>query len=88
MKQNNPNNQNPGPSRPASPPPDGFPDLMIEAELIEYLRISEISRAKDPRNVIDNLKRMHNLPRIPICGRTLYPLKAIREWIDEKTTTQ
>jgi hypothetical protein len=63
-----------------------FSELMTEAELIEYLRIPEISRSNDHRNVIENLKRMHNLPRIHICGKPLYPREAVIEWIRRKTT--
>lgn len=62
-----------------------FPELMTESELIEFLRIPEISTSKDFRNVIENLKRMHDLPRIHICGKPLYPQSAIREWIRNKT---
>ncbi len=60
------------------------PDLMTEAELIEYLRIPEVSQAQNPHHVIENLKRMHDLPRIRLCNRNLYPLKAVREWIDKQ----
>ncbi len=62
------------------------PVLMTESELIEFLRIPEVSRAKDHRNVIDNLKRFHDLPRIHICGQPLYPREAIQEWIRDNTT--
>ena len=69
--------------------PDGtlrpVPELMTENELILYLRIPEVSKAKDFRNVIYNLRRMRNLPRIHICGKPLYPRKAINEWIQSKT---
>ena len=61
-------------------------ELLTEEELIVYLRIPQISQAKDYHNVIENLKRMHDLPRIHICGQPLYPLGAIRQWIREKTT--
>jgi len=61
------------------------PELMTENELIQFLRISEISNSKDYHNVIENLKRMHGLPRIHICGKPLYPVEAIRKWIEEKT---
>ena len=54
------------------PGPDGrwrpCPELLTEAELIEFLRIPEISKAKNYHNVIYNLKRFHDLPRIHICG--------------------
>ena len=72
------------------PGPDGqyhlCPDLMTEAELVEYLRIPEVSKAKNLHNVIDNLKRMRDLPRIHICGQPLYPREAVQEWIRNKTT--
>lgn len=63
------------------------PELMTEAELIEYLRITEVSKSRDHRNVIENLKRMHRLPRIHICGKPLYPREAIKEWVKRKTTS-
>jgi hypothetical protein len=62
-----------------------FPDLMTESELIQYLRIPEVSKSKNYHNVVENLKRMRDLPRIRICGQPLYPLKAIREWIEKNT---
>lgn len=61
------------------------PDLMTEEELVEYLRIPEVSSAKDYHSVVENLKRMHDLPRMHLCNRVLYPLKAVRKWMDEKT---
>ena len=70
--------------------PDGngalmpFSELMTEKELIVFLRIPEISKAKDYGSVIDNLKRIHDLPCIHIARKPLYPLSAIRRWIDEK----
>ena len=48
------------------------PELMTEAELVIFLRIPEIGKSKDYHNVIENLKRMHRLPRIHICGKALY----------------
>ena len=63
-----------------------YPDLMTEAELIEYLRIPEISRSNKFYNVIAHLKRMRDLPRIHLCSKALYPLKAVRDWIDKETT--
>lgn len=57
------------------------PQLLTEDELIRYLRIPEISSSKNYGNVIENLKRMHGLPCIYICRRSLYPLEAINEWI-------
>jgi len=61
--------------------------LLTENELIQYLRIPEVSRAKDHHNAVENLKRMHNLPRIHICGQPLYPREVIQEWIHDNTTT-
>lgn len=61
--------------------------LMTEEELIKFLRIPEVSSSKDYHNVIENLKRMHDLPRIRICGKPLYPRQAVLKWIDGKTTT-
>ena len=57
------------------------PDLMTEEELIQYLRIPEVSKAKDYHNVIENLIRMRGLPRIHIANKTLFPLQSIQEWI-------
>ncbi|OHB49688.1 MAG: hypothetical protein A2Y10_05900 [Planctomycetes bacterium GWF2_41_51] len=65
--------------------PEIFPDLMTEEELIIFLRIPQISNSEDYHNVIENLKRMHGLPRIHICGKALYPREAIVEWIRTKT---
>ena len=68
--------------------PDGnggyMPDLMTEEELIRFLRIPLISKANNYNNVIENLKRMHDLPCIHICKKPLYPLNAVRKWIEEK----
>jgi hypothetical protein len=62
-----------------------MPELLTEEELVIFLRIPEVSKAKNYHNVIENLKRMHDLPRIHICGKPLYPIEAIRKWIQEKT---
>jgi len=64
------------------------PDLLTDSELVEYLRVPEISRAKDYGNVIDNLKRFHDLPRIHICGQVLYPKEAVQQWIRDHTVTK
>ena len=63
------------------------PELLTEDELINFLRIPEVSKADDYSNVIANLKRMHDLPRIHLCGKTLYPTREIMKWITEKSTT-
>jgi hypothetical protein len=60
---------------------------MTEEELIRFLRIPEISSSKEHRNVIENLKRLRNLPRIHICNKALYPKEAILKWIEQETTT-
>ena len=62
------------------------PQLMTQNELVRFLRIPEISAAKDQHNVIEHLKRFRNLPRIRLCNSTLYPLNAILKWIDRETT--
>jgi len=69
------------------PENNSYPDLLTEEELITFLRIPDVSNAKDFHNVIENLKRMHDLPRIHICGKPLYPKEAIKTWIKEKTIT-
>ena len=61
------------------------PELMTESELIDFLRIPEVSTAENHHHVIENLKRMRGLPTIHICNRTLYPLKAVRGWVEEQT---
>ena len=67
-----------------------FPDIMTEPELIEYLRISEVKRSNNPNNpkrYVQRLKSLRGLPRISICNSTLYPLKAVREWVDKQVST-
>ena len=65
-----------------------YPELLTEEELIRYLRIPEVSKAADYGNVIDNLKRMHGLPCIHIGRQPLYPLEAVRQWVQEKVTRE
>jgi len=60
------------------------PELMTETEIINFLRIPEISNSKDYHNVVENLKRFRGLPRIHICRKTLYPKKAILEWVERQ----
>ena len=64
------------------------PELMTEQELIRFLRIPLISKANNYHNVIENLKRMHDLPCIHICKKPLYPLSAVRKWIKEKLSKE
>ena len=61
------------------------PELMTEDELIAFLRIPEVSRAQDYHNVVKNLIRFNDLPRIQICKRLLFPKKAILEWVEKNT---
>ena len=59
------------------------PALMREKELIKFLRIPELTTAKDYSNVIANLRRMHDLPCIHICRQPLYPREAVLQWISD-----
>ena len=61
------------------------PNLLTEDELIRFLRIPQISKAKNYHNVIAHLKRYRNLPCIHICRQPLYPRRAVLEWIEEIT---
>ena len=66
---------------------DGFPALMTESELVEFLRIPAVSSATNHHNVVENLKRLRNLPRIHLCNKALYPKEAVEEWIRQQITT-
>jgi hypothetical protein len=59
-------------------------ELMTESEVIQFLRIPELSSSKDYHNVIENLKRVRGLPRIHICRKALYPKKAILQWVERQ----
>ena len=61
-----------------------IPELMTESELIQFLRIPEISNSRDYHNVVEHLKRMRGLPRIHICRKALYPQKAVLEWVEKE----
>ena len=69
------------------PGPDGgfspCPAVMTEEELIRFLRIPEISTAANHRHVIENLKRVHGLPRIHLCGKTVYLTDSVRQWLQQ-----
>ena len=65
----------------------GF-DLMTEPELIEYLLIPEISKAEKFENVIENLRRFHNLPSISLCRQPLYPRRLIDLRIEQQGPLQ
>jgi hypothetical protein len=74
-------------ARLSSPPrigDNGF-ELMTESEVIQFLRIPEISNSKNYHNVIEHLKKFRGLPRIHICRKALYPKKAILEWMEKET---
>lgn len=62
------------------------PTIMTEEELIRFLRIPEISSASNHRNVIENLKRKHGLPRIYLCGRAVYPTDSVKKWLQNHVT--
>jgi len=62
------------------------PELLTEAELIDFLRVPQVSKAKSYHNVIANLRRFHELPYVHLCGQPLYPREAILEWIRRRTT--
>ncbi|MCP4713031.1 MAG: hypothetical protein GY869_30755 [Planctomycetes bacterium] len=63
-----------------------FPDLLTEAELILFLRIPQVSKAKNYHHAVEHLRRFRGLPCIQICGQPLYPRQAIQEWIGNQTT--
>lgn len=65
-------------------PESGFsicPTVMTEEELIRFLRIPEISGATNYRHVIENLKRKHGLPRVHLCGKTVYLTDSVKVWL-------
>ena len=62
------------------------PTVMTEEELIGFLRIPEISSARNYRHVIENLKRVHGLPRVHLCHKTVYLTDAVRQWLQQNVT--
>ena len=62
-----------------------LPDLLTLDEVIHVLRIPQVSTASDYSNVIKNLIRFRDLPRIQICKKLLFPKKAVLEWIEQET---
>ena len=64
--------------------PANVPELMTETELMQFLRIPDVSPGANPHNVVDNLKRFHHLPCIHISRQPLYPLAAVRRWVEAK----
>ncbi len=67
------------------PNPDGgfcpYPIVMTEDKLTRFLRIPEISNAANHHRVTENLKRNHGLPRIRLCGRTVYLADSVKQWL-------
>ena len=61
-----------------------FPELMTETELMQFLRIPDVRPSTNPHNVVENLKRFHQLPCIHISRQPLYPLAAVRRWVEQK----
>ena len=61
------------------------PEVLTEDELIRFLRIPEVSKAKNHKNVIDNLKRHQNLPCFHISRKPLYTRDAVLKWMQERT---
>jgi len=59
---------------------------MTEEELIRFLRIPEISTAGNHHRVIENLKRKHGLPRIHLCGKTMYLTDSVKQWLQRHVT--
>jgi len=62
------------------------PVVMTEDELIRFLRIPEITHATNYRHVIENLKRRHGLPRIHLCGKTVYMTDFVKVWLQQHVT--
>lgn len=59
---------------------------MAKEELIRFLRIPEISNAANHKHVIENLKRRHGLPRIHLCGKTVYLTDSVKQWLQRHVT--
>ncbi len=60
------------------------PELMTQDELVRYLRLPDVSKAKNYSHSIKHLADVHGLPSIHISRQPLYPLSAVRKWIEEK----
>ena len=56
-------------------------EVMTEEELIDFLRIREITNSKNPSNVILNLRKNRGLPCVHICKKCLYVREAITDWL-------
>ena len=62
------------------------PTVLTEEELIRFLRIPEVSSAANHRHVIENLKRKRGLPRIHLCGKTVYLTDSVKQWLQQHVT--
>jgi len=62
------------------------PTVMTKEELIRFLRIPEISKARSHRNVVENLKRTRGLTRIHLCGRIVYLTESVKAWLEKNVT--
>jgi hypothetical protein len=62
-----------------------LPDLLTIDEVSLVLRIPELSSSKDYHNVVKNLIRFRDLPRLQICNKLLFPKKAVLNWIEKET---
>ena len=60
-------------------------EIFTMDELILFLRIPEVSTASDYHNVIKNLIRFRDLPRLHIGKKLLFPKQAILNWINNET---
>jgi hypothetical protein len=62
-----------------------IPDLLTEQELVQFLRIPYVSKSTDYSNVVKNLIRFRDLPRVKICNKLLYPRQAVLKWVENET---
>jgi len=65
------------------------PGCLEEDHLPQYgrfLRIPEISSARNHRHAIENLKRNHGLPRVHLCGKTVYLTDSVKAWLEKHVT--
>ena len=70
-------------------PNGGFvlcPSVMTEDELIRFLRIPDVSKSRNRRDVIENLKRKHGLARIHLCEKTVYLTDTVKAWLENHLT--
>lgn len=62
-----------------------YKELLTIDEVVEFLRIPTITCSNNYHNVIKNLIRFRDLPRIHICNKLLFPRSAVLEWIKNET---